>query len=256
MTQIIPLSSCRRGEFIFDKKGLIVGSPLSHEYYKIYCLLMDEGPQIIEIYYPFIFFSSPEQLMDIIKIGLLAEEKQLRYLDLNITMPDKQKYVMLYKTPSNSEKAYLMAYLSSLKPKNFIERLSFTWLRNHLSNLPSNAARGNYLFMYYRRGFPIIMRKAYRKKYGSDLPNLVDEIERRYQFVKEYDNFTDFKAKLAEAQRLGKKLEKKIRSNVGFEKFKKVAKMKPFIFPMDEATKTGVLTPEMKKEIDMYRKKI
>ena len=68
MTQIIPLSSCQRGEFIFNKKGLIVGSPLSHEYYKIYCLLMNKGPKIIEIYYPFLFFSSPQQLMDIIKI--------------------------------------------------------------------------------------------------------------------------------------------------------------------------------------------
>ena len=125
---------------------------------------MNKGSKIIDIYYPFLFFSSPKQLMDIIKIGLLAEKNKLNYLDLKITMPDKQKYVLVYRDKNDLNKAYLRAYLSTFKPNNFIERLTFTWLRHHLSGVASGPARGNYLFLYYHYGFPKEMKSAYRKK--------------------------------------------------------------------------------------------
>ena len=256
MNYIVPLNLCQKGEFIFNQKGLITGSPLSHEYYKIYCLLMKKGAKIIEIYYPFLFFSSPKQLMDIIKIGLLAEKNKLNYLDLNITMPDKQKYVLVYRDQRDLDKAYLTAYLSTLKPKNFIESLTFTWLRHHLSGVASGISRGNALFLYYRHGFPTVMKKAYWKKYKRDLPHLIDEIKRRYEFVKVYDNFADFNKKMKEIRRKGKELEKKLRSSQGFEKFRKSVKVKPFIFPMEKAIKAGVLNKEMENEIQEFRKKI
>ena len=144
------LENCQKGQSIFDQRGLLVGTPLTHEYYKIYCLLQRKGKDIQQIYYPFLFFSSPQQLMDITKIGLLAEKKGLKYLDLGISMPDQQKYVFVFLDDDVLENTYLLGYLYSLdlKHKNFADRLKLTWIVNHLKNTPAETAMGNYKFLY------------------------------------------------------------------------------------------------------------
>ena len=260
MNKIIPSEYCDKGSIIFDEKGLIVGTPLSHEYYKIYCILT--GKRIISlIYYPFLFFSSPKQLMEIVKIGLMAEHRGLKYLDLNIIMPDNEKFVIVYKDPKYENNAYLLGYLDSLnkKPKTFLERLTYTWLRQDLMKMPRKQTRGLYLFLYYQQnGYTEPMKKAYNAKHKSNTKpqNLSAELELKYQFVKEYDNFADFNAKLKIAQEEGSKLKKKLAKDPGFDKFKKTVQTRDFVFPMDKALQSGVLTPEMLAEIKNFTKQL
>lgn len=244
---------CQKGSQIFDENGLIVGTPLSHEYYKIYCILMNKR-QISWIYYPFLFFSSTKQLMEIMKIGIMAEKQGLKYLDLNIIMPDNEKFVIVYKDPKNETNAYLLGYLDSLNkvPKNFMERLTYTWLRQDLMHIPKKQSRGLLLFLYYR-GFSTPMKKAYK---GAPSPQLVDELKQKYQFVKEYDNFADFNAKLKKAQEEGTKMKKKMLTEKGFATFRKNTPVRDFVFPMDQAMKTGAVTPDMLQEINAFKKTI
>jgi hypothetical protein len=263
---IIPLQNCQGGEYIFNEYGLIVGSRLNHEYYKLYCLIMNKGSKIVDIYYPFLFFSTPEQLMEIIKIGLLAEKEKLHYLDLNMKMPDKQEYVLVYRDPKDLENAYLRAYLFKkgsklLKTQDsnkdaLLKRMSFTWLRNHLSHLPHKISKGTLLFIYYRYGFTDKIMEAYRKLYSEDLKNFKEEINRRYEFILDYDNFADFNKKMVIAKQMGLKLKKTMRLEPEFEKFKKTVKVKEFIFPMEEAMKTGILTKEMLDQIKIFKKSL
>jgi len=255
----IVMNDCDKGFSIFDENGLMVGNPLSHEYYKIYCVLI--GKRAMSwIYYPFLFFSSPKQLMEIVKIGLLAEHQGLKYLDLNIIMPDNEKYVIVYKDPKYEHNAYLMAYLDHLnkKPKNFIERLTYTWLRQDLMKTPKKQSRGLYLFLYYQKnGFTESMKKAFKVASTTKNTNgkhLSTELESKYRFVKEYDNFADFNAKLKLAQEKGRLLKKQLSKDPAFIKFMKATPKRDFVFPMDQALKTGVLTPEMLAEIKNFTK--
>ncbi len=246
---------CQKGSVIFDENGLIVGSPLSHEYYKIYCILTGKR-SIAWIYYPFLFFSSSKQLMDIIKIGLLAESKGLRYLDLNIIMPDNEKYVIVYKDPQYESNAYLLGYLDSLdlKPKNFIERLTYTVLRQDLMEIPKKQSRGLYLFLYYQKdGLTAAMKTAYKKTNKSRDLSLSEELESKYKFVKEYDNFADFNEKLKTAQKKAGQLKKDFIGSADFKKFKDKTPIRDFVFPMEQAVKTGQITPEMTEQIKQFK---
>ena len=250
------LENCQKGQSIFDQRGLLVGTPLTHEYYKIYCLLQGKGSDIQEIYYPFLFFSSPQQLMDITKIGLLAEKKGLQYLDLGITMPDQQKFVIIFLNDNILENAYLLGYLSSLglKPKTFADHFKLTWMINHLENIPAKTAMGNYKFLYYRRdGMSPEMKKTYRIQFPRKSPNIIEEIKRKYQFIKDYDNFADFKKKLAHAKKDGTKMLKELRSEKEFQEYQKKHQVRPFKFPLSDAKKTGVLTPDMLQEISLFQ---
>jgi len=250
------LENCQKGQSIFDYRGLLVGTPLTHEYYKIYCLLQGKGGDIQEIYYPFLFFSSPKQLIDITKIGLLAEKKGVQYLDLGIDMPDQQQFVIIFLDETVLENAYLLGYLHSLglKSKNFTDRLKLNWMANHLQNTPSVTATGNYKFLYYRwDGMSPELKKAYRLQFPRKSPNIIEEIERKYKFVKEYDNFADFKKKLAQAKKDGTKMLKELRSEKGFQEYQKKHQVRPFKFHLSEAKKTGVLTPDMLQEISLFQ---
>jgi len=254
---------CQKGSVIFDENGLIVGSPLSHEYYKIYCILMNKR-SVAWIYYPFLFFSSSKQLMEIVKIGLLAESKGLKYLDLNIIMPDNEKYVIVYKDPQYETNAYLLGYLDSLdvKPRNFLERLAYTVLRQDLMQIPKKQSRGLYLFLYYQKnGFTPAMNTAYKKNSKNNNENntnvnmpLSEELENKYRFVKEYDNFADFGEKLKIAQKKATEIKKKLLKSPDFQKFKEKTQIREFVFPMDQAMKTGQITPEMSDEIAQFKK--
>jgi len=261
------LDACQQGESIFNDKGLIVNAQITHEYYNIYCLLNGKGRKIQQIYYPFLFFSSPRQLMDIAKIGLLAEKKGLKYLDLGITMPDKQKWIISYLDENIKANALLLAYLKTLnlKPKNFQERLTYNWLKNDLMGTPTKTSIGIYKFNYYQRdGFTPEMKRAYQKKYGymgqnnkqknTTDNNIIEELKQKYQFVKDYDNFTDFKKKLSVAKKDGITLKKKLLADPDFIKFKETIPVKKFKFPLKEAKNTGVLDRKMLREVDQFQK--
>lgn len=253
MKILFPLDSCHQGEFIFNSKGIPQVSPIKHEYYNIYCLLNNKGAKIYGIYYPFIFFSSPNQLFDIVKIGLLAEKNKLKMLDWNEIMPDKEKFVIIYNDYKDEENALLYAYLSQINTKNLIEKMTYNLLIKKLTKIPNSMIKGQNLFLYYRKGLSPSAKKSYHKKYPEELPDFKEEIERRAKFIKDYDNFKDYKEKEAQAKSKVNELEKKLRSSPKYQQFKKKVKTKEFVFPIDKIEKTGLIT---KKELNDIKKSI
>jgi len=182
-------------------------------------------------------------------------------------MPDKQKWIISYLDENIKANALLLAYLKTLnlKPKNFQERLTYNWLKNDLMGTPTKTSIGIYKFNYYQRdGFTPEMKRAYQKKYGymgqnnkqknTTDNNIIEELKQKYQFVKDYDNFTDFKKKLSVAKKDGITLKKKLLADPDFIKFKETIPVKKFKFPLKEAKNTGVLDRKMLREVDQFQK--
>ncbi len=128
-------------------------------------------------------------------------------------------------------------------------------LYGSLRKLPEKYIRGNALFIYYRQnGFSPKIKKAYLKKHPQRAKTVQEELERKYNFIKKYDNFKDFNEKYNKARKQSLKYSNKIIKDSAFLKYRDKTKPKKFKFPLTIVKKSPLYSKYVHQEVEKFKK--
>lgn len=246
---------CSRGDIFVNKDGLYDPPSINsgNPYYKLLCIVNDDTIKVVEMYYPFIYFSSSEQLQDILKIGKKVDKEDIYYIQpLQKEMPDGEKIMVVYKK-DNENDAYLFTFFLDYQDVIFNEEPASKFKHNmikqyifrHIQGYSDDVIRGIIKFNYYRGGMLPKLVKKYNVLYPIPLLDNFDEAKRRYEFIKKEDNFKDFEKKYKEIKTRATQIIEKTKESNAFKKYKTMKPNHKYVFPQKYFEKIINKFPEL-----------
>lgn len=232
--------NCDRGDIFVNERGLYDPPEINpNPYYKLLCIIESKNLKLAEIYYPFVYFISREQLDEIIKIGKRAEVSGIRYLQpVQKEMPDGEQIMIVYR-PAYEENAYLFTFfidhekdLFKEEPASrFQQNMTKQYIVRHLQGYNDKTIEGIIKFNYYRGGMSPKLQEEYEQLYPSPFADNFEEAQRKYDFILQKDKFRDFKEKYKQIRQRALKIIEATKQSEAFKKYQKTKKSHKYVFP-------------------------